>query len=128
VKRFIAAALAVLTLGTAGAMSMAAPASASGGVWVYVSTPTWLANCPSGGSVRYLAVSTWSTSVTDYKADGGDDLVYIQAANRDNTQVVAQPLCYNGSRSYWGPASSNNIYATRNGQTWWVGPAGTRHN
>jgi hypothetical protein len=103
-------------------------ADAAGSVYVYVSLPTWLGNCPNGGSVRYLQVSTWSLSATDYKADAGDDLVYIRAGYRENTTVVSQPLCYNGSRTYWGPASSRVIYATRNGQTWWLGPWGQRNN
>lgn len=127
IRQLVGAAL--IPLGIAGGLAgTAAPASAARAVYVYVSLPTWLGNCPGGGSVRYLQVSTWSPSATDYKADYGDDLVYIKAGLRENTQVVSQPLCYNGSKTYWGPASSRTIHASRQGQTWWLGPVGVRSN
>ena len=121
--------LTVLTLGVAGSTLLSAPsARAAGSVYVYISLPTWLGNCPSGGSVKYLQVSSWSLSASDYKADFGDDLVYIRVGYRENTQIVSQPYCYNGTRSYTGVPSSQTIYATRNGQTWWLGPWGVQHN
>ena len=106
----------------------ATSASAAGTTHVYVSLPTWLGNCPNGGSVKYLQVSTWAPSTSDSRADSGDDLVYIRAGYRENTTVVARGLCYKGSTTYWGPAVSRTIYATRSGQTWWIGPAGVRSN
>ena len=89
--------------------------------------PTWLGNCPRGGSVKYLNVSTWG-SVTDNRADAGDDLVYIATALNENTTVVAQGLCYNGSNTYWGPPVSVTIRATRQNQTFWIGPGSVRSN
>src|SRR3954454_1006579 len=126
-RRVLASVLVPLgmALGLAG---MATAASAAGPVYVYVSLPTWLGNCPGGGTVRYLDVTTWSSSATDHKADYGDDLVYIKAAYRDDTTVVSKPLCYQGSKTYWGPESYRTISATRQGQTWWIGPGGVRNN
>jgi len=125
-KHIIAAGL--LASGAAFTSAMpSTPAHAAGRTWVYVSMPTWLGNCPRGGSVKYLNVSTWG-SVTDCRADGGDDLVYIGAAMNENTTVVARGLCYNGQNTQWGPAVSVNIRATRQNQTFWIGPAGVRNN
>ena len=119
------AAAAVCAAGVS--LAVATPAHAAVG-YNYVSLPTWLGNCPSGGSVKYLQVSTWATQGSGYAADFGDDLVYVSVGlNMDNT-VVAQPLCYKGNQTYWGPASSNTIRPTRGGQTWWVGPGGVSHN
>ncbi len=75
--------------------------------------------------MKYLEVAiidTWSGG------DYGDDLVYGKVALGEYQTVVAQGLCYNGNKSYWGPASSQTIHATRSGQTWWLGPAGVTHN
>ena len=87
--------------------------------------PTWLGNCPVGGSVKYLKVAigaTWSGG------DYGDDLVYGEVTLGESQIVIAQGLCYNGSRTYWGPAVAQNITPTRSNQTWWIGPAGVTHN
>lgn len=125
-KHLVAAGL--LTVGATFASAMpSTPAHAAGKAWVYVSMPTWLGNCPRGGSVKYLNVSTWG-SVTDYRADAGDDMVYISTALNESTTVVANGLCYNGKNTYWGPAVSVNIRATRQNQTFWIGPAGVRNN
>lgn len=122
------AVLAALTLGIALATYSAAPAHAAGSTGVYISLPTWLGNCPAGGSAKYVWASSYSLEASSSAGDWGDDIVWLTVASNDYTTIVAQPLCYNGSKSYWGPASSNTIYATRWGQTWWVGPAGVRHN
>lgn len=128
VRKVVATLLTVSALGMGANLSWAQPASAAGAVSVYVSLPTWLGNCPGGGSVKYLQVSTFSPAVGDYRSDGGDDLVYIQAAKDTDTTVVARGLCYNGTKTYWGANVSQTIRANRNGQTWWVGPNGVRRN
>jgi len=100
-------------------------ASASGYGWDYISLPTWLGNCPGGGSVKYLDVmigNTWSGG------DAGDDLVYGKVILGQNQEVVAEGICYNGKKSYMGPAVSQTIHPTRSGQTWWIGPQGVTHN
>lgn len=104
---------------------MARPAAAAGYGWDYISLPTWLANCPGGGSVKYMQVmvgSTWSGG------DYGDDLVYARVVVGDDQPVVGKGLCYNGNRSYWGPDFYQTIHPNRSNQTWWVGPAGVRSN
>lgn len=119
--RLAAVALAVV----AGAVVAATPAHAVTYGWNYISLPTWAGNCPQGGSVKYLFVSigdSWSGG------DSGDDLVYGKVRLNEDQQVSAQGLCYQGSLSYWGPASQQTIHPTRNNQTWWVGPAGVWHN
>src|SRR5258706_10351037 len=110
-------ALAAACVGVGAALVAATPAEAAT-THVYISLPTWLGNCPGGGSVKYLQVSTRAQEGSGYAADYGDDLVYISAGRNMDSTVVAQPLCYNGSQTYWGPASSNTIRPTRSGQTW----------
>jgi len=105
--------------------SVAAPTASAATAWNYISLPTWLGNCPGGGSVKFLQVSvgnTWSGG------DWGDDLVYARVNLYQSQAVVARGYCQAGSRWYWGPASHQMIYPTRQGQTWWTGPAGVRHN
>jgi hypothetical protein len=125
--RRLATTAAAIMVGVTAALVVVAPAHAAVGR-VYVSLPTWLGNCPNGGSVQYLQVSTWATQGSGTAADYGDDLVYISVGLNMNNTVVAQPLCYKGKETYWGPASSNVIRPARTGQTWWVGPAGVRNN
>ena len=85
--------------------------------------PTWLNNCPGGGSVKYLQVSiepTWSGG------DYGDDLVYGKAYLGQNDSVQAQGECFNGSKAVsMTPAVDVTIHPTRQGQTWWIGPGAT---
>ena len=117
------AAVMIAMLATIGIAATPAYAVTYG--WNYISLPTWAGNCPQGGSVKYLFVAigdSWSGG------DSGDDLVYGRVRLFENQAVTAQGLCYNGSRSYWGPASQQTIRPTRNNQTWWVGPAGVWHN
>lgn len=103
-------------------------------VGVYISAPTWLGNCANsklGGSVKSLWVQVTAPSVgygAYSYADYGDDIVWAKVVlNVDNT-IVAQPKCYGWWGSRPGAPSMNTIRPTRNGQTWWVGPLGTRHN
>ncbi len=109
----------------------AQPAEASSIGNVYVSYPTWLGNCPGGGSVTGIYAASgnlWSTPAT---GDLGDDLIYPKVYLYANNQISAQVFCsrawYNGG-NYWGPAVSATIYPTRTGQTFWVGPTSQTHN
>lgn len=123
-RRLLVIAIAAFSV-LCGSVAGAPAASAASYGWNYISLPTWLGNCPGGGSVRYLQVmvgDTWSGG------DYGDDLVYAKVRMNENQTVVAQGQCVSGSRTYWGPASSNTIRPTRQNQTWWVGPAGVNHN
>lgn len=127
-KRFgrIAAAVAApMALGGIALVGSPAPAGAAGLGWDYISVPTWLGNCPGGGSVKQPEIvvgDTWSGG------DFGDDLVYTKVEIGVTQFVTGQSICYNGSRSYMGPAFFQYIHPTRSGQTWWVGPAGVTHN
>ncbi|MFI5937579.1 hypothetical protein [Actinoplanes sp. NPDC051494] len=118
--------IAALTVGLlASSVPGPAPAQAAGNYWVYISAPTWQGNCPQGGSVKYM----WAMISDSWSGgDAGDDLVYGRAYANVTQDVVTQPTCYNGSRSYVGPATSHSIRPTRNGQTWWMGPSGVSHN
>lgn len=60
--------------------------------------------------------------------DAGDDIVYAKVHLNQSQPVTGEGLCYNGSRTYYGPAFSQDITPTRLEQTWWVGPGGTNHN
>lgn len=109
----------------AAGLGLAAPAQAADS-WVYISLPTWLGNCPGGGSVKmvYLSVGdTWSTA-----GDAGDDIVYAKVHLNQSQPVTGEGLCYKGSQTYYGPAFYQDITPTRLKQTWWVGPGGTSHN
>jgi hypothetical protein len=125
-RRAVVTVLSILAM-IGAVLVVAEPAQAAGGNgWVYISLPTWLNNCPSGGAVRYPRVAvgaTWSGG------DYGDDLVYAFVVLNTNQTVSGQGLCYFGSTyGYPGPAFSQTIRPTRNNQTWWVGPGGVRHN
>ncbi len=123
--RAATAALVVTAASMTGIVVTAPQASAAGNANVYLVLPTWLRNCPGGGSVKFMQVSvldTWSGG------DYGDDIVYPRVNLHQDQVVVGQGLCYNGKRTYWGPAFQQNINASRNGQAWYVGPAGIRHN
>jgi hypothetical protein len=119
---------AVLAASLAVLVPTAVPASRASVGWVYISAPTWLGNCPRGGSVRYLNVSNWGPSVISYAADFGDDLVYLKVALSENNALVVAPVCYSGTRSWPGAGSTHTIRPTRAGQTWWLGPFGARRN
>ena len=127
-KRLIVAGLGMLMV--LGMATLVAPTASAASGHIYISMPTWLGNCPGGGSVRYLQVSTWSfgSGGTDRKADFGDDLVHISAGLREDVQVTAKAICYNGKKTYHAPGVSHMIRPARAGQTWWIGPAGVRKN
>lgn len=123
--RAAVAALAVGAASIAGIVATASDASAAGDANVYLVLPTWLNNCPGGGDVRFMQVSvgdTWSGG------DFGDDIVYPRVNLHQNEAVIGRGLCYRGRGTYWGPTFYQEINASRNGQAWYVGPAGVRHN
>lgn len=123
-RRLLAAVVVALSALVTAVASPSAASAASYG-WNYISLPTWLNNCPGGGSVKEVRVvvgTTWSGG------DAGDDLVYAKVTMNANQTVIATGRCVIGTFSYWGPASSNTIRPTRQNQTWWVGPDGVRHN
>lgn len=98
---------------------------------VYVSYPTWLGNCPGGGSVTGIYAASGVLWSTPSWGDWGDDLIYPRVNFYTYNPISAQLYCnrpwYRGG-GYWGPAVQAYIYPTRNGQTFWVGPWGQRHN
>lgn len=98
---------------------------------IYVSLPTWLGNCPGGGSVTGIWAASGDLWSTPANGDWGDDLIYPKVNLYADNQISAQPFCsrawYDGG-SYLGPAVSATIYPTRRGQTFWIGPAGQQHN
>jgi hypothetical protein len=98
---------------------------------VYVSYPTWLANCPAGGSVVGIYAANGALWSTPAGGDWGDDLVYTRVYLYTSNTVSAQVFCsrpwWKGG-NYWGPAVQAVIYPTRTGQTFWVGPIGQTHN
>lgn len=104
---------------------VAAPAASAAPLgWVYISTPTWLGNCPAGGSVTQLRAAvgnTWSGG------DAGDDLLYVKVRLNENQQVSYTAFC-NRWPGYWQPGVAQNIRPTRNNQTVWIGPLGVRYN
>jgi hypothetical protein len=120
----VALAAAIVALGTATAQ--AAPYAN-----VFVSYPTWLGNCPAGGSVSGIYAANGALWSTPASGDWGDDLIYPRVNLNAGNQISAQPYCsrpwYRGG-DYWGPAVSANIRPTRSGQTFWIGPAGQAHN
>jgi hypothetical protein len=101
---------------------------------VYVSFPTWLGNCPGGGSVVDINASNSNVWSTPAGGDWGDDLIYprvVMFVGAPYNQISAQNLCsrpwYRGG-NYWAPAVSAGISPSRNGQTFWIGPLGQSHN
>ena len=123
-RQTVAAGCAALLL-AAAAFAASAPAASAGTGWNYISLPTWLGNCPYGGSVKYLSVTvgnTWSGG------DWGDDLVYARVNLYQSQRVTARGLCNAAGWQYWGPWSYQTIYPTRQNQTWWVGPRGVSRN
>jgi hypothetical protein len=128
-RRAVVAALAVATAGVGALALTASAAQAYPYSNVYVSFPTWLGNCPGGGSVTGIFGANgniWSTA-----GDWGDDLIYPRVNLNANNAVSAKVFCsrplWRGG-NYWGPAVSANIRPTRGGQTFWIGPFGQSHN
>ncbi|MFI5843857.1 hypothetical protein ACIA8K_29575 [Catenuloplanes sp. NPDC051500] len=121
-----AAAAVVMTLSS---LLAAAPASAATGS-IYVSLPTWLGNCPLGGSVKYVGMSSYSGSTSGYSSDSGDDLAYLRVGINESVQLVGQGICFKSGRppQYNTPVVNVVVRPTRHGQTFWVGPGGVRSN
>lgn len=130
IRKKVAAAVVAISA-TVLPTALSQPAYAAGNGNVYVSFPTWLANCPGGGSVTGIYAANGNIWSTPAGGDWGDDLIYPRVQMYANNQISAQNYCnrpwYDGG-SYWGPAVSVTIYPTRGGQTFWVGPAGQSHN
>jgi hypothetical protein len=129
-KRCVLAALAAIA--AVGISATFAEASQAAYGNVYVSFPTWLGNCPGGGSVTGIYATNGNVWSTSGYGDWGDDLIYprvVMNVGAPYNQINAQLVCsgsYGGR--YYGPAVSAAIYPTRGGQTFWIGPAGQRHN
>ena len=52
--------LAVVAALVLGGVLLSTPKASGANGYIYVSLPTWLGNCPGGGSVKYLQVSSFS--------------------------------------------------------------------
>ncbi len=122
---------AVMLAATITPMIAAPPVQALPYSNVYVSFPTWLGNCPGGGSVTRIYAANGNIWSTPPNGDWSDDLIYPRVNLNSSNQISAQLYCsrpwYQGG-DYWGPAVGVSIYPTRGGQTFWVGPAGQSHN
>lgn len=134
-QRGIVAMLAVMGAFSALGSIGAAPSQAASYGNAYVSFPTWLGNCPGGGSVTGIYGANSNIWSTPAGGDWGDDLIYPRVAmflGAPYNQISAQVFCsrpwYQGGGGYWGAAVSAGIRPTRNGQTFWIGPAGQRNN
>ena len=102
--------------------------------YIYIAFPTWLGNCPKGGSVTIINATTgpygelWSTPAG---GDKGDDKIYAKVLFNTNNLVTYQNFCRKGIlglSSYWDAAWQVTIRPTRSGQTFWVGRLGQSHN
>lgn len=126
-RRALAAiSLGLVTIGSSTVTGPAADAATYG--WVYISTPTWLANCNwgSNGKVTALLLSvegTWSTT----SWDRGDDLVYAKVRLGETQRVSYTAYCNKWPGSYQSGVTQT-IRPTRSNQTVWIGPAGVRYN
>ena len=115
--------LAILVaLGMGVVVAPAAQAASVG--YVYISFPTWLANCPKGGNATII----WADdNLQTWNADAGDDLIYGKVwLNQWNS--VQYTLYCNKGPGYYQPGLSTSFVPTRNNQTIWVGPAGWSRN
>lgn len=117
-----AAASLMMLLGTLLGGQSVAQATTFG--WVYISFPTWLGNCESGGKVTGIVAATdyWSTNW-----DWGDDLVYGKVALGQRNHVNATVYC-NKWPGYYRYVFRDDVVPTRNNQTLWVGATGWTRN
>jgi len=122
------AAAAVLVAVSGATFATSAPAYAYSYGWIYLSFPTWLGNCPGGGSVYTIMAAVGPYDDVWSGGDSGDDIIYPKVAMGQTNQVAAAVLCKNGNRSYWNDAVVATFKPTRNNETVWVGPAGSAHN
>ena len=127
--RRLGVSLAAASAFLAASAVAAPPASAVTYGWVYISTPTWLANCNWGnnGRVTGLHLSVGGTWTTPAGGDWGDDLVYARVRLYEYQQVSYSAYCNKWPGS-WQSGVAQTIRPTRNNQTVWVGPAGVRYN
>jgi len=125
-RRVAAAFVAVAAVILASLLTTPA-ASASTYGYVYISAPTWLANCKWGDAGKvtgmFAGTDNWSTGGFDW----GDDLVYARVRLGEYQSINYQAFC-NKWPGYWQPGVAQMIRPTRNNQTVWVGPAGVRYN
>ena len=126
------ASIAIGALAATGlAVTAATPAQAALYSSIYVSFPTWLANCPNGGKVTVINAAVGDLWSTPPGGDWGDDLIYPKVNLYTYNEISAQNFCsrpwYDGG-GYWAPAVSAAFYPTRGNQTFWIGPAGQTHN
>jgi hypothetical protein len=123
-RRKISAALMSVGMALGVAVTAQAPAQAATMGWVYISFPTWLGNCESGGRVTGIQAATdyWSTTW-----DAGDDLVYGKVALGRKNKVIATLYC-NKWPGYYRYVARYDVVPTRNNQTLWVGNAGWTRN
>lgn len=118
------AVLALILAATLGSSVLASPAHAAT-AHVYISFPTWLGNCPGGGSVVAINASTPLDSVA---GDTGDDLVYLRVNLNQRNQINATVGCRNRGVLVWNTVTRSDPVPTYGGQTLWVGPAGWSRN
>lgn len=119
--------LVTLTLLVGGLVATATPAQAAYTGNIYIAFPKWLGNCPKGGSVKRI----WaSNGLSTWNWDQGDDLVYgrstIGAWSSVQYTLFCQTTWY--GLGYYQPGFSTSYYATRSGQTVFVGPGGWTRN
>jgi hypothetical protein len=127
--------VASIAIGALAATSLAVtattPAQATPYSNIYVSFPTWLANCPNGGKVTVINAAVGDLWATPPGGDGGDDLIYPKVNLNASNDISAQNFCsrpwYDGG-GYWAPTVSATFEPTRGGQTFWIGPAGQTNN
>lgn len=123
----LAAALLVAAAAMVGSAGQAAAATSH----VYISYPTWLGNCPAGGSVTGIHAANGALWSTPTGGDWGDDLIYPKVNLNSYNTISARVYCDRSwwkGVDYWGATTSVSIRPTRGGQTFWVGPAGKSHN
>jgi hypothetical protein len=123
-RRRLLAVLAAIGMSLGILVAGPSPALAATYGWVYISFPTWLANCESGGRVTGVQAYTdhWSTTW-----DWGDDLVYGKVALNQRNKVIATVYC-NKWPGYYRYVARYDVVPTRNNQTVWVGNAGWTRN
>jgi hypothetical protein len=60
---------------------------------VYVSYPTWMANCPGGGKVIGIHAANGMLWSTPPQGDWGDDLIYPRVNLNARNPISAQLYC-----------------------------------
>jgi len=137
-RRILAVLLAVGMAISLGAFGVSGKAEAATYAYVYISFPTWMGNCPGGGSVRAINGSVTGQNTPNSwnlnEWDMGDDLIYARVALKKPNKVSVGVWCGKAARSRPGILAraahsvSNTITPTRANQTVWVGNRGVRYN